>query len=240
MLRAVIPYQTLRAVVQTVHPLVDEARVDVSPTGIKIRAVDPASVAAVGVDVPSSACKSFAGSDGSFGLDFDRLSDYVSALGGGEVGVDVEGSRLLLESGRIEYRLNTLDPSAIRKPPKIPELTFAAEVELSGAEFRRAIRGAKLVGDHVVMGVEDDRFMVESEGEVQRFKLEMLAGELLGMRAGRARSMFSLEYLSTIAKALAGAQRVKLELSTDYPLRVSAEIAGIAVRYLIAPRIEEE
>ena len=55
-----------------------------------------------------------------------------------------------------------------------------------------------------------------------------------------AQSLYSIDYLKDIAKALAGSS-VTVQFDTDFPISLSAEVfPGISVRYLLAPRIEAE
>ena len=59
---------------------------------------------------------------------------------------------------------------------------------------------------------------------------------------GRVTSMFPLDYFSNLIKAVPSDLRVRIELDTDFPVRIIFSLAdgnGV-VRYLLAPRIEKD
>jgi proliferating cell nuclear antigen len=137
--------------------------------------------------------------------------------------------------------LSLIDPTAIRKEPRIPELDLPAHVTLHGSELRRAIKAAEKVSDHVVLGVSDDVFYMEAKGDIDSLKLKIPSTELLGLKPGEARSLFSLDYLEDMSKSLGKAEQVTLEMGMDYPLRISFKLGQqVEVSYLLAPRIEQE
>jgi proliferating cell nuclear antigen len=54
--------------------------------------------------------------------------------------------------------------------------------------------------------------------------------------------MFPLDYFSNLIKAIPSDLRVRIELDTDFPVRIVFALAegnGV-VRYLLAPRIEKD
>jgi proliferating cell nuclear antigen len=158
--------------------------------------------------------------------------------------LDEENHKLKIGVNSLSYTLSLIDPSAIRKEPRVPELDLPAHVILPGAHLRKAIRAAEKVSDHVVLGVTDDpedQFYMEAKGDIDSLKLNMPGAELLGLKPGKARSLFSLDYLSDMSKAIGKAQEAKLELGVDYPLRISFKLGqGVEINYLLAPRIEQE
>ncbi|MCX8206354.1 MAG: DNA polymerase sliding clamp, partial [Methanothrix sp.] len=176
-------------------------------------------------------------------VDLVRLSDLLSMADRGErVRLELleDERKLKIGVGSLSYTLSLIDPSAIRKEPRIPELDLPAHVTIPGAEFRRAIKAAEKVSDHVVLGVKDDVFYMEAKGDIDALKLTMPSSELLDMKPGEARSLFSLDYLSDMSKSIGKAPEVKLEIGIDYPLRISFRLNEVYVSYLLAPRIEQE
>jgi proliferating cell nuclear antigen len=82
---------------------------------------------------------------------------------------------------------------------------------------------------------------MEAKGDIDAVKLTMRSTELLEMKPGEARSLFSLDYLSDMSKSIGKAPEVKLEIGIDYPLRISFMLKdNVHVSYLLAPRIEQE
>jgi proliferating cell nuclear antigen len=243
MFKAVINAETLRDAIESVSSLVDEVKFSLSEKGMELKAVDPANVAMVVLKLDASAFEFFKATSGEIGVDLVRLSDILSMADRGEsvkLELDEENHKLNIGVGSLSYTLSLIDPSAIRKEPRIPELDLPAHVTLSGNELRRAVKAAEKVSDHVVLGVSDDLFFLEAKGDIDSLKLKIPSTELLGLKPGEARSLFSLDYLSDMSKSIGKAQEVKLELGVDYPLRISFKIGSVEVSYLLAPRIEQE
>ena len=93
----------------------------------------------------------------------------------------------------------------------------------------------------MILGVSDDEFYMEAKGDIDSLRLKIPSTELLGLKPGEARSLFSLDYLEDMSKSLGKAQEVTLEMGIDYPLRVNFKVGqAIEVNYLLAPRIEQE
>jgi proliferating cell nuclear antigen len=82
---------------------------------------------------------------------------------------------------------------------------------------------------------------MEAKGDIDSLKLKIPSSELLGMKPGEARSLFSLDYLLDMSKSISKAAEVNLEMGIDYPLRASFKLGqSVEINYLLAPRIEQE
>jgi len=244
MFKAVISAETLRDAIEAVSSLVDEVKFAISENGVELRAVDPANVAMISLKIGAEAFEFFEATPGEIGVDLVRLSDVLSMADKGEnvqLELDEENHKLKIGVGSLSYTLSLIDPTAIRKEPRIPELDLPAHVTLAGGELRRAVKAAEKVSDHVILGVADDTFYMEAKGDIDSLKLKIPSTELLGLKPGEARSLFSLDYLSDMSKSIGKASEVTLELGMDYPLRISFKIGqNVDINYLLAPRIEQE
>ncbi|MDD1742096.1 MAG: proliferating cell nuclear antigen (pcna) [Methanotrichaceae archaeon] len=244
MFKAVINAEALRDAIEAVSSLVDEVKFSLSEKGLELKAVDPANVAMVSLVVRPEAFDYFKVTPGEIGVDLVRLSDVLSMADKGEnvqLELDEENHKLKIGVGSLSYTLSLIDPTAIKKEPRIPELDLPAHVTLPGGELRRAVKAAEKVSDHVILGVSDESFYMEAKGDIDSLKLKIPSTELLGMKPGEARSLFSLDYLEDMSKAIGKATEVTLEMGIDYPLRVNFKLGqSIDISYLLAPRIEQE
>jgi len=244
MFKAVINAEALRDAIEAVSSLVDEVKFSLSEKGLELKAVDPANVAMVSLVVRPEAFDYFKVTPGEIGIDLVRLSDVLSMADKGEnvqLELDEENHKLKIGVGSLSYTLSLIDPTAIKKEPRIPELDLPAHVTLPGGELRRAVKAAEKVSDHVILGVSDESFYMEAKGDIDSLKLKIPSTELLGMKPGEARSLFSLDYLEDMSKAIGKATEVTLEMGIDYPLRVNFKLGqSIDISYLLAPRIEQE
>jgi proliferating cell nuclear antigen len=112
---------------------------------------------------------------------------------------------------------------------------------MPGTEYRRAVKAAEKVSDHMALAVQDKTFIFEAQGDLDRVELRLDKSSGMKIDAkGDARSLFSLDFLNDLSKSAGKAEEITLELGSDYPLRMSFSIAGGkgTVTYLLAPRIE--
>jgi proliferating cell nuclear antigen len=147
-----------------------------------------------------------------------------------------------LQLGGLSYTLALLDPSTIRAEPRIPQLELPAEVVLNGKDLQRAVKAAEKISDHMLLGIDEDVFYMEAEGDTDRVRLDMARDSLIDLKSGEARSLFSLDYLSDIVKPASRSNEVTVELGKDFPVKINFSIANGAgkVGYLLAPRIESD
>jgi len=242
MLKAVMSAGILKELIEVVSTLVDEARFKLSDDGIVIKAVDPANVAMVSFEISSDAFDSFEASDGEIGVDLVKLNDILSMSGSDDVSIETDDGKLLIKFLDLTYAISLLDPSSMRKDPKIPTLELPAQIVLSGDEFRRAVRAAEKISDHIALGVEGKMFFMEAKGDLDKVRLELPEDKLISLKSAPARSLYSLEYLKDMSKPISKADEAIIDLGKDFPVRISFKIAGDAgnVEYLLAPRIEAE
>ena len=245
--RCKISASVVKECIDAITAVVDEGRLKISEEGLRLRAVDPANVAMVSFEMSSDAFEEFEFEhEGELeaGIDFIKLSSIID-MGVKELAefeLDTEKHKLYTKLGSLAYTISLLDPSTIRKEPKVPELDLPVQVVIEADVFRRAIRAAERIGDHILLGVDGDAFYMETESDTDKVRFELSKEQLIDIIPGVVRSMYSLEYLSAMSKGLSKADHVTLSIGKDYPLRLDFELAdGHAhVSYLLAPRIEAE
>ena len=244
MFKAGIRAELLKDAVEVMNVLVDEAVIHVAGEGIQSKAVEPANAAMVVLEMEAKAFETFEADGGDLGVDLTRLSKALSMAQKGDLAMlelEEDTHKLRLELSGITYHLSLLDPSTIRQVPKVPELELPARILMRGADIQRAIRAASDVGSYLVLGIEDDAFYVEVEGDTDKMRFTLTKDELIDLKGSNARSLFSLEYLRDISKskALSGSD-VLLEIGMDYPSRLSFDFADGACKgmYIVAPRVE--
>jgi proliferating cell nuclear antigen len=246
MFKAVINADVFKDAIEAVSTLVDEAKFKLTKEGISVRAVDPANVAMVAFDLNAKAFESFEASDSEIGVDLIRLMDILGMTSKDdkiELNLNEETRKLEIRTGGLAYTLSLLDPTSIRKEPKVPNLELPAKIVLNGAELKRAVKAAEKVSDHMALGVKDKTFFVEAEGDLDKVRLDIPQSSLVSLQAtSDVRSLFSLDYLNDLSKSLGKAERVSIDLGTDYPVKLTFNIAAGngTVTYLLAPRIESE
>ena len=244
MFKSVILAETLRDALGAVSSLVDEAKFSISGDGMVLKAVDPANVAMVSLEIQAAAFEYYQADACELGIDLVRLLDVLSMADKGEnvqLELEEESHKLKIGVGSLSYTLSLIDPTAIHKEPRIPDVDLPTSVTLDGRVLHKALKAAEKVSDHVILGVSDDLFFMEAKGDIDSLKLKIPATELLGLKPGESRSLFSLDYCVDFAKAASKAGEVTLEMGIDYPMRMIFQVNKyIKVIYMLAPRIEQE
>ena len=220
----------LRMLARAVVQLVDESRIHFDENGFWIRAVDPANVAMVEVEVEG------------WSIDYEparRVAgvSWVSLLEAcklfrGDVRVVVDRElRLVAEDdedegeGNRTVSLPLINPSEIRKEPKEYSLTTTASVTVS--RFKDLVEAHSRFGEAMLIEVSDGVARFVTEGDDGRIE-DTFSGE------GKGKAMYSLEYLRAIAKGLNGFE-VRIELADDHPAIFQGENEGIRIKYVLAP-----
>ncbi|MFC7234512.1 DNA polymerase sliding clamp [Halosegnis marinus] len=242
--RATASADRLRACVSALGALVDECRVELAPEGLRVRAMDPATVAAVDLRLDRAAFDRYEATGTTVGLALDRLEEALAtAEGSVELALRPETHTLRVASGDFEYALGLVDPSAIRSPPDAiapDEGADLAAVTLSGDTFGRAVDAAAGLADHLTLAVDPDgeRFRVEAGGDTDEFTLDRAGADLPGFEAREADSVLSVDYLRAVARELPDGP-VDLRLGVEHPLYVTFDLADGdgRVRYAVAPRL---
>jgi len=247
MFKAIVSADTLRAALDSVSVLVDECKIHLEEDGFQIRAVDPANVGMVDLELSADAFESYEADGGIVGVNLSRLEDIAGMADAGQLvqfDLDEETRKLHIRIEGLEYTLALIDPDSIRQEPDLPDLDLPATVVVEGADIDRAVRAADMVSDHIALGVdaEEEVFYVDAEGDTDDVHLELTREDLIDLEAGAARSLFSLDYLKDMNKALPKDGEVTLELGEEFPVKIHfgfAEGDG-HVTYMLAPRIQSD
>jgi proliferating cell nuclear antigen len=245
MFKAVIGAEKLKDSIESISTLVDEAKFRINPDGISVRAVDPANVAMVSLDVAKDAFDSFEATEGELGIDLTKLNGIMEMADKGdniELELDEAAHKLILRMRGLSYTMSLLDPSSIRKEPKVPALDLPGRIVIRGEDLKRAVKAAEKVSDYMSMGIMGDTFFMEADGDTDNVRLEMTKDQLIEIKPGDAKSLFSLDYLSDMSKILGKASEITIDIGKDYPLKIRFKIAeGHGdVSYMLAPRVESE
>jgi proliferating cell nuclear antigen len=245
MIDAIVEGDVLKAVTKAMVALVSEARFHFKDDTLHSRAVDPANVAMVIVNVPRDSFEVYkVDEEKVVGVDVNRIYDISKSIKKGElVELILENETTLkVKFGSVEYSVALIDPSAIRKEPKIPNLELPAKIVLDAGEFRKAISAADKISDHVIFRSDETGFYIEAEGDVDRITFHMSDAELIEFNRAEAKSMFSVEYLKEFMKVAGTGDILTVYLGNNYPVRLIFDVADgkAKVEYILAPRIEAE
>ena len=247
MFKAIVDASTLRSALDSVSVLVDECKIRLNEEEMAIRAVDPANVGMVDLALDAAAFESYEADGGVIGVNLNRLEDIAGMANSGDLvhlELDEETRKLHIEIEGLSYTLALIDPDSIRQEPDIPDLDLPAEIVLEGAQLDRGIKAADMVSDHIRLRVDGaaETFHIEAEGDTDDVDLELDSEDLIDLTAGPADSLFSLDYLKDMNKAIPGDAEVRVELGEEFPVKLHYEFGeGLGqVTFMLAPRIQSD
>jgi proliferating cell nuclear antigen len=247
MFTAIVSADTLQAALDSVSVLVDECKIHLEEDGLQIRAVDPANVGMVDLTLDAAAFESYETDGGLIGVNLSRLEDIAGMADKGQLihlELDEETRKLHIAIDGLEYTLALINPDSIRQEPDLPDLDLSAHVVLEGRDIDRAVKASDMVSDHIALGVDatENIFYVDAEGDTDDVHFELAAEDLIDLQAGEARSLFSLDYLKDMNKAIPKDAEVTMELGQEFPVKLHFEIAEGQgqVTYMLAPRVQSD
>jgi proliferating cell nuclear antigen len=247
MFKAIVGASTLQDAFDSVSVLVDECKIRLNEDALSIRAVDPANVGMVDLTLEAAAFESYDADGGVIGVNLARLEDIAGMAGSGDLihlELDEETRKLHIEIDGLSYTLALIDPESIRQEPDIPELDLPAEIVVEGAQLDRGVTAADMVSDHIRLRVAeaDEAFLIEAEGDTDDVDLELAREDLIALTAGPADSLFSLDYLKDMNKAIPGDAEVTVELGEEFPVKLHYGFGeGLGqVTFMLAPRIQSD
>ena len=253
----VVRAEVLQQVVDQLLTIVDEAIFRIGHDGLDVRAVDPANVAMVDLDVEPGAFESVG--DGSFpiGVNLQKLDSYIDGASGGDLitlSVDAEVRKVNIDHTNVEVEMAGIDPGAMRGEPDIPDnIDHRAEFEVDAKVLADAVENADLVSDHVELkaDIDEEALVVTGRGDID--EIETVVGEDELSEANfpeEVTSIFSLPYLvggsqggskyGGILKPLSSGTELTGKLGDEMPVFLDYEFADGygSVEMMLAPRIE--
>lgn len=244
MFAASIATNALQSSMKALSAMVEEARFEITADGIVACAVDPANASLVSLNIPKSVFTEYDATEAELGIDLAR---FVEILGMSEKDVEVElrldpeTHRLDISMGKLSYTMSLIDTETLRKSPQIPELNLPAEITVSTPAFKRMIKAGSMVGDNMWIGVQDDTFFMEADGDGDSVRLDLTESELVKIVPANVKTLYSLDYLEDISKGIGTSSDVVISLGRDLPLVIDfSPHDGCSMTYVLAPRIEPE
>jgi proliferating cell nuclear antigen len=245
MFKAKVKSEVLKGIIEVTTPLVSEAKFNITSKGISLRAVDPAHVAMVDLEVKNKAFEEYKADDMELGVDLDKLSSLMRLATSGDVislEYDENSNRLIVKIGNLTRRMGLIDTAGM-PDSKVPNLDLPAKITIKASELTQGVRASEAVSDHLALTIDKDTFELFAEGDTDTVNLKLPKDLLVSLEtSGKFRSLFSIDYFSNMIKPVKSDDPISIMLGNDNPIRVDFDIADNKghVMYLLAPRIESE
>ena len=236
----------LRDSLDAIASLVSEGCFKISSNGIELIAMDPASVAMVSFKaLPSMFLEYECDKEEQVTL---NLANFVSILKRvrptDKITMELTESKFKIKMVG-DFKRNFAIP-IIDTPPgthKIPDLTFKSRIELFEGVMKDGLKDASMVSDCVVFEDEPNAFHINSFGDLSETKLELAKGSpsLLFLESEGAKSKYSIDYLDRMLKGTKASDKIHLNFSTDYPLKIECnKVDAFQLSFILAPRVDTD
>ncbi|MCJ7572311.1 MAG: proliferating cell nuclear antigen (pcna) [Candidatus Thermoplasmatota archaeon] len=245
MFNAKVKSEVLKGIIDVVSPLVNEVKFNITPKGISLRAVDPAHVAMVDLEIKSDAFDEYKATNMELGIDMDKFASIIRLSTSNDMvnlEYDEDTNRLIIKIGNLVRKMGLIDTTGM-PDPKMPNLNLPAKVVLKASELTQGVRASETVSDHLALTVNKDDFELFAEGDTDTVNLKLPKDLLLELDTNsKCKSLFSIDYFSNMIKPVRGDDPITIMIGNDNPIRVEFNIAENKghVTYLLAPRIESE
>ncbi len=237
--------EILKEVLTVVSTLVDEAKFNIMEDGLSLRAVDPAHVAMIDLNLKSAGFENFKATETELGVDITKMLDVLKLAKPTDIisiNHDEEKNKLILKIANITRSMSLVDTTGMAEP-KVPNLSLPVKVVVSTQELSQGIKASEAVSDHISLSASPEGFELSSEGDTDAVNLKLSKDLLEHLECKEnVKSLFSLDYFANMVKSAQSSQSITMNLGTDFPVKIEFSIANEngSVNYLLAPRIESE
>jgi len=235
--------ETLKNVFSILTPITGEVKLVADKDGWRVRAVDPAHVAMVDMELSHQAFKDYQVEPLELGLNVERLLDHIkSAKAEEDIHMKLDqDNRLIVSMSNLTLKFPLVDSSGF-SDPKVPNLALPVTIKLNSAELQKGLKASQSISDYLTFICQEDSLTMTSTEDLSSMTLELKKGlEYISEKfEGPAKSSFSLDYFSQLMKGVGANRDIMLHIGNSYPLKLEFEFADGTgrARYLLAPRIE--
>ena len=245
MFSAKVKSEVLKGIIDVTSPLVNEVKFNINPKGIFLRAVDPAHVAMIDLNIDKKAFEDYKADEVELGIDMDKLAGIMRLSTSGDIvalDFDEKANRLIVQIGNLVRKMSLIDTAGM-PDPKMPNLNLPARAIIKSSEINRGVKASEAVSDHLAIKVNKDNFELFAEGDTDTVNLKLSKDLLVELSSDdNYKSLFSIDYFSNMIKPVKAEDNITIHLGNDNPIKLEFDIADKKghVQYLLAPRIESE
>lgn len=224
--------------ISIISEIVSEVRIKLLAEGMSIIAVDPANVAMVIFKIPKESFSQYEAGRDVWGVNLEDLKRILKrASTSSSVLLEQEDNQLkisIFDKVKRNFVLSLVELSSEEKEE--PALSFNSKVEIDADSFSQAVEDCAIVADSCTLSTGEGFFIVEGKGSLNSAKAEFSSDE--SKISGSSRSKYSLEYISKFMKAKKISERMVINFSDDYPLKLDFPGEKMGMAFILAPRVE--
>jgi len=228
--------------------IVPECRLMITRDGWNTMAVDTANVAMVSANLPGTLFEEFSEEEEKveIGMDLQKWKNILTVMNDKKSIIEIEqqksAGKIRITDGRYTYLHVPLDVSTVRKRPTIPFLSLPSGVKVEAKEIQEAIKALGVIADKARFTSSiKGGLALDADGDTDHLSKVLTALDGSKFPAEPVSSLFSLDYLSDMTKAMKESGTITVSTGQNHPVRFDFEpLDGFECSYLVAPRIEQE
>ena len=213
-----------------------------------LRATDPSQISLVDFVMPKDAFEEFivdigeeSASKLSFGININNLLQILSHTNADDkLSIEIKEGKPSIQiefigKSKRSFTIPLIDVSDQQNP--LPQIPFDVTVQVGSDQLVSGIKDAALFSSHLTLRVNDEKFILETQSSKGKFKQEVEAGDIV-ISGNKAKAMFPLDYLQNMIKN--AKTTITIKLKDDMPIEINYTIGSAAIRYYLAPRVDNE
>ena len=231
--------------ITAISELVNEARFKVTSDAIELVAMDPANVAMVVFKLLSSSFVEYDVKEKvEIAINFPQLKQVMKRT------KPTDMLTLTLEENRFKITLKGTSTRTFfipileleDKEQKVPDLKFPIAVKTTTEMLSDAIEDADIIADSVSLIVDNGKFIIEAESDLNKTRTEMKDGvDIVSDTKDKVSAKYSIEYLKKMMAGAKLAEEVSIKFNKDYPLMLEYKtVDKVMLTFILAPRVEND
>jgi proliferating cell nuclear antigen len=237
----------LKDSISIISELVTEARFTVKKEGLELTAMDPANVAMVSYKLLASSFSEYdTKATTSLSVNLGNFKQILRRAGPGDTLVlETQENKLKVIIRGASTRTFHLPLIELEeREQRVPDLKFNATVTTEALQLQSAIEDADIVAESLAFVAEEKSLQIVAEGDLSRALIEIVADNhttIVVKEGSKVRARYSIEYLKKMIQAARLSDKVTIEFSKDYPLKLSFKVVDkLSMEFILAPRVENE
>ena len=232
--------EQLRKAMDAISLFISEGNFRFSENGISFKAIDPSQIVLVLFEMDKKVFEKYDIEPTFVGVDLVELSKILSrSQPNDKLLLDVTDSEMKLSlQGPINrsFSLPLIDVSD--SEVSIPKTSFDASIEINSRIFKEALKDASLFGSSVVLRVKDKQLFIEARGSSGTLKSVAKQTKQVSVESkAEVVSKYSLNFLQNIVREADSEKKIKIELKSDAPMKISYKIGVSPIEFHLAHMI---
>ncbi len=230
----------LSKAVGAISTFISEGNFRFNDNGVSLKAIDPSQIVLVNFRMPKASFEKFDLEPSFIGLDLVELNKIMQrSLPEDRLSLDLNDSEMrLLFFGELERSFNLPLIDVSEDEVTIPSAEFEAEITIKARILKEALKDASLFGSSVVLRVKEGSLSIEARGSQGTMKTLAKQTKNVEVRSNKeVVSKYSLNFFSNLLKEADPDSKVKLQLKTDAPMKVSYRLGNSEIEFHLAHMI---